>query len=286
MSKRSRSIDAATSILGVGIVMAGFLVTGCPADPRDKDPHRILVEVGSTVVERHAFVAELLRLGVPRTEDKGAREKVARRMLDRLVEEELLLMGAEEAGIQVDPEEVQRAVERFRDGYPAGYYRRVLHAEQFTPTLHREKVARNLRIEAFLKARLSVLPAPTEAQARTLYEKSGPAKELPAEVRVRQVLVETEEEARYIREQLEKKALPMDQAAARFSKAPEAKKGGDLGYFSQGEMPEVFDVVFDLEVDTISNVVSSPYGFHLFEVVDKRPARKETFDLARDRIMA
>jgi peptidyl-prolyl cis-trans isomerase C/foldase protein PrsA len=267
-------------------LLGGLLLLGCPADPRDRDPLRVLAQVGDKNIEREAFVAELMRLGVPRTEDQAARHQVAKRLLDRLIEEELLIRAADEAGIKVPPEEVARAVERHQDGYPPGYFRRVLHAEQVTPELHLAKVARNLRIEAFLKARLADLPMPTEEDAQALFDKEGAHKELPAQVRVRQVLVETEEEARHIREQVKKKSLPMDQAAARYSKSPEAKKGGDLGWFSKGQMPEAFDVVFDLETEAVSEVVSSPYGFHVFEVVDKRPARQETFVMARERLIS
>jgi parvulin-like peptidyl-prolyl isomerase len=268
------------------VALGGLLLAACPADPRNQDPHRVMAQVGEEKIQRDEFVAELLRLGVPRSPDAAAREKVARRILDRWIEEELYLAAAEQAGITVAEEDITRAIQRHTEGYPAGYFRRVLHAEQLTPELHRKKLGRSLRIDAFLKARLATLPAPTVEEARARFEKEGKKRQLPAEVRVRQVLVETEEEARYIRNQVTNKRLRMDQAAARFSKAPEARKGGDLGWFGKGTMPEVFDVVFDLKLETLSQVVSSPYGFHIFEVLDQRPAREETFAMAQKRLMA
>ncbi len=56
----------------------------------------------------------------------------------------------------------------------------------------------------------------------------------------------------------------------RYSIAPEAARGGDLGFFARGDMPEEFDVVFNLKEGEISEIVQSPYGYHIFQLVSKR----------------
>lgn len=50
-----------------------------------------------------------------------------------------------------------------------------------------------------------------------------------------------------------------------------AKNGGDIGFLKKGVMPESFDVaLFALEVDEISEVVETPYGFHVIKVIAVR----------------
>ena len=49
-------------------------------------------------------------------------------------------------------------------------------------------------------------------------------------------------------------------------------------------MPEVFDVCFDLPVGQLSSVVPSPYGFHVFKVLERRPARRRPFDEVKGEI--
>jgi peptidyl-prolyl cis-trans isomerase D len=47
-----------------------------------------------------------------------------------------------------------------------------------------------------------------------------------------------------------------------------AEKGGDIGFLRKGTMPESFDeAVFSMEVDAISEVIETPYGFHLIKVL-------------------
>ena len=51
--------------------------------------------------------------------------------------------------------------------------------------------------------------------------------------------------------------------------------GGDLGFFTKGLLPPAFDeAMFRLAPGSTSEVVSTEYGYHLFRVLEKKPARK------------
>lgn len=51
--------------------------------------------------------------------------------------------------------------------------------------------------------------------------------------------------------------------------------GGDLGYFEKGIMVEEFEkAVFAQATGTISDVVESPFGYHLIHKIDERPAKQ------------
>lgn len=52
-----------------------------------------------------------------------------------------------------------------------------------------------------------------------------------------------------------------------------AVKGGDLGYFSKDSMVPAFsDAAFSLSAGQISNIVQTPYGYHIIKLVDRRKA--------------
>jgi parvulin-like peptidyl-prolyl isomerase len=65
------------------------------------------------------------------------------------------------------------------------------------------------------------------------------------------------------------------------SLGPEKVQGGDLGYFSPGEKPAEFDRVFDMEVGAISEVIKSPYGYHIFKLEEKIEPRQIPFGEAK-----
>jgi peptidyl-prolyl cis-trans isomerase D len=65
-----------------------------------------------------------------------------------------------------------------------------------------------------------------------------------------------------------------------------AQKGGDLGWVSRGQMVKNFeDSVFTLKPNEISNVVTTEYGFHIIQVLEKQPAHLQTLDEVKPAIV-
>ena len=63
--------------------------------------------------------------------------------------------------------------------------------------------------------------------------------------------------------------------------------GDDLGFFPRGEMVEEFEnVAFNMEEDTVSDVVESPFGWHLIRVESHLPEEPMLFEEAKDNLMA
>src|SRR5699024_3937889 len=59
--------------------------------------------------------------------------------------------------------------------------------------------------------------------------------------------------------------------AKEYSTDNSAEDGGDIGFFSAGQMvPEFEDAAYDMEVDEISDPVKSDFGYHIIEVLDRQ----------------
>ncbi len=64
--------------------------------------------------------------------------------------------------------------------------------------------------------------------------------------------------------------------------AGSAIEGGDLGYFPRGEMVTAFDdVVFMMQVGDVSELVQTPFGFHIIKLEDIRESSSKSFEEVR-----
>src|SRR5437762_4626838 len=106
------------------------------------------------------------------------------------------------------------------------------------------------------------------------------------EVRARHILVQGEDEAKAILEQL-KKGADFATLAKEKSKDPGAADGGDLGYFTKDQMvPEFADVAFKMYPGQLSNPVKTQFGWHVIKVEDRRTKQPPEFDKVKDQIEA
>ncbi len=93
---------------------------------------------------------------------------------------------------------------------------------------------------------------------------------MTTQVRASHILVKTEEEALKLKKEIEN-GKSFAQTAKEVSLCPSGQNGGDLGYFTKGQMVKPFeDAVFSMETGEISNPVQTQFGYHLIQLTDKK----------------
>jgi len=128
--------------------------------------------------------------------------------------------------------------------------------------------------------------AATEAEMRKVYDEAVKPMAAEEEVRARHILVETEEEAKAILEQL-KGGADFAALAKEKSKDPGGADGGDLGFFAKGQMvPEFSEVAFKMFEGQLSNPVKSQFGWHIIKMEEKRKRPVPDYDKVKDQIEA
>ena len=126
--------------------------------------------------------------------------------------------------------------------------------------------------------------ATTDEAMKKVYEEASKQISGEQEVRARHILVETEDEAKGIVEEL-KKGADFAELAKKKSKDPGASDGGDLGFFTKEQMvPEFSAAAFALEPGKISDPVKSQFGWHVIKVEEKRNRKPPDFDQVKGQI--
>ncbi|WP_439365344.1 peptidylprolyl isomerase [Bradyrhizobium sp. DASA03005] len=126
--------------------------------------------------------------------------------------------------------------------------------------------------------------ATTPDAMKKVYEEASKQITGEQEVRARHILVETEDEAKAVKAELEKGA-DFAELAKKKSKDPGSADGGDLGFFTKEQMvPEFSAVAFSLEPGKISDPVKSQFGWHIIKVEEKRNRKAPDFEQVKAQI--
>src|SRR6056297_533968 len=98
------------------------------------------------------------------------------------------------------------------------------------------------------------------------------------QVKAAHILVEEEALAEDILKQIQDGEMTFSEAAVKYSTDPSnSESGGELGWFSRGEMVEPFEeAAFNAEVGTIVGPVETSFGYHLIDVQDRK--KLETYE--------
>lgn len=269
-------------------LLALFVLAACTQQVKPQQDPNVIATVNGEPIMRAEFEQQLAREaqameGVgPRTPEQM--EPYKQTLLDTMVEKLLLLQAARAAGVTVTADEVDRRVLALSSEYPAGTFDEALSQSQTTRDALTRTTRQQLTIEKLFQTQVFSRVAVTEDQIRRYFEEHAEEFTEPEQVHAQQIVVKGLDEAKRIQQQLWQ-GKKFGDLARRFSLSPDAKVGGDLGFFSRGQMPPAFDeVVFKLNAGGTSEVVSTEYGFHLFRVIEKKPARKRELAEVRAKI--
>jgi foldase protein PrsA len=125
----------------------------------------------------------------------------------------------------------------------------------------------------------------SEEEIRRYYEAHRKEFDRPEQVRVRHILVDTEELARLVQARLAR-GERFEDLARQLSRDPGSKEqGGDLGFVARGQLVSEFEAAaFALRPGQISPIVKTQYGYHIIQGVERRPAQPGTLEEAREQI--
>lgn len=216
------------------------------------------------------------------------RDELLHEVLERLVMERVQTQAAQEAGIRVTDQEVDRAIESVaqQNRVSVAALRAQVERSGLTWDKYRDELRKQVQVirlrEREVDSKIQVYDGEIDNYLAAHAEQSGAAAG-PVEYDVAQILVRVPEDATDAQKaQLRAKAeglLKQAQGGADFaqlaqnnSDGAEAPKGGSLGYREIGRLPAIFaNAVVDLQPGTVvPEVLESANGFHVLKLAGKR----------------
>ncbi len=164
-------------------------------------------------------------------------------VLDQMISEKLLIQEAKNMGLEKDNDVLEQI----------------------------KKIAEQIIVQTLIEREILNKVKVSDEEVSEYYEQNKDSFTEKEQVHLYNILLKTEEEAQNVLQQLiaggDFNAITIEK-----STGPSAAQGGDLGYLSKGSLiPEIEEVIFALEIEELSEVVKTDFGFHIFKITDKKP---------------
>jgi peptidyl-prolyl cis-trans isomerase C len=264
------------------------LVSGCGLRKKVTEKDEVLATVDGATVTLSEFKAALekLKSQLPRgdTLDPEGIKTLKINLLNQLIEKKILMTEARKLGITVSETEINEQINKIMGEYPdSDTFNSRMKEENVDVASWKKEIEYQIMLDKLVKAVAGSDVTVTPEEVQKYYNDHLDQYNSPTRVRALQIMLETREQAQTILNEI-KKGADFSELAKTYSISPDSERGGDLGYFSEDEMPPSFAVVFKMKPGELSDVVESEYGFHIFKVIDHRDAKMLSLEEARPEI--
>lgn len=221
-------------------------------------------------------------------------EKGRKEILNRMIEEKLILSAAKKKKIEVDDKEVEEKMQdvKSRFGSEDKFYE-ILKDEGVSVNELKQNYADQIRVARMVEVEVRKKILVTPADIAEYYKVHKKEFREPEQVRLKNILIKpgenlSDDEALALAEKVLgflKAGESFDELALKYSKGPNADMGGDLGFARRGQMlKQIEDVTFELNAGDLSGVIKTGLGYHIFKVEEKRPERVKEPSEVKDEI--
>ena len=239
-------------------------------------------------IEERDYRMAVARLRLAREDSIYAKplpEELRVYVLDRMIDDALLAREAERLSVRASTLTVSREMALLRASMPQRRLQKFLVDAYVTEKDLERTLETHLTALATLERLVLKDVQVSDAEIQSAWDALPPSKKIqPERIRASQILVATEDEAVKIWRTLRRRGN-FAKLAKKHSISPEAARGGDLGWFSRGQLPTVFDeMCFPLKKGYFSHVTASEYGYHLCRVLDRERERRLTLEEMRNEL--
>jgi foldase protein PrsA len=205
----------------------------------------------------------------------------AKSQLQQMVTNVLIDQYAQKNNITVSDADIDKVENGYKEQYPNGQWDELLKARGMTEQDVRDILRRQIILDKATGSNIHI----SDAQIKQFFDKNHAQFDTPAMARARHILVPDLKTAQKVEADL-KAGKDFAAEAKQYSTDPGSRdKGGELGFFKKGAMVPAFDqYAFSGPIGKISQPIKSPFGYHVIQVLERKPAKLATLASAHDQI--
>jgi peptidyl-prolyl cis-trans isomerase C len=236
----------------------------------------------------------LIKGKIPADKQKEFKENLRKQLIELFITRSILTNEIEKRNIQASSEEIKMAIDNIKTSLPPDKKIDDFFKEN---KITQDDIILAVKVEKFRMMEIGQKMKPSQKEISKFYnENRDTLFNQPESVHVRHILVaigkddndkvkaEKKEKIDNIRKQLVSGGN-FTELARKYSDCPSKEVGGDLSYIKKGQMVKEFEnAAFSQEKNAIGPVIKTEYGYHIVQVLDKKPAKKVALEEVKDKI--
>jgi foldase protein PrsA len=209
--------------------------------------------------------------------DAAQREiEFKQRLLDELINRQLIAQAAKDRGINVTDADVQKQIDTIKKGFKdQAAFDAALKNAGIDPSSLNEQIKTQLVTQKLVEQLSKDIPKPTQAEIKAYYDTHKSEFGQAAAKRASHILVKDKATAEKLLAELKAGADFSKLAKANSIDTVSAAKGGDLDWPTTPFVPEFQAALDKLKVGQLSGVVKTQFGYHIIKVTDERAAKQQ-----------
>jgi len=206
-------------------------------------------------------------------------------VLDNMITEKIMYLRAQELNISISEIELENKIKEIKKDY-GGDFTSQFAQENVKYENWKEDFKKEMLLQKLIATDVNAKIKISDDEAKDYFNEHRNNYKKESRERVAQIVVRDLAAAKKAVERLNA-GEDFAKVAASISIGPEAHYDGDLGFVARWIMPEPLDkTIFKMQVNEISPIVQSSYGFHIFKVLEIQPARAGNFTDVREDVIA
>ncbi|MGF2614907.1 foldase [Rossellomorea vietnamensis] len=196
--------------------------------------------------------------------------------LDTLIADKIVELESGKRDVAVEESEIQEELEKIRSSYEdEEAFNEALASSGASLDSVKENIKSYLLTEKLLKDRVTI----TDEQIKEYFETNKETFAQQEQVQASHILVEDEAAAKEVKEKLDNGGDFAQLAKEYSTDTSNAEYGGELGFFSKGDMVAEFEEkAFTMKTEEISDPVQTEFGYHIIQVTDKKEAKEAVLE--------
>jgi peptidyl-prolyl cis-trans isomerase C len=225
------------------------------------------------------------------------RDELLRAALDQLITYTVMKQEAAARGLKIADTDLDTRLKEMQGPMTKEQFDKALTDRSTTQSQLRDDTRVDMMIGKMLEGELATTTVATEAEAKAFYEKNPDKFKQGETVRASHILIMANEKAdeatrKQAREKIEG-ILKRVRAGEDFAKLAKEHsddgskdQGGDLGFFQRGQMVPPFEqAAFALKPGEVSDVVTTPFGFHIIKMSERREPGTVPYEKVQPQIL-